>query len=112
MSEPLSGRLSGGKTRIELQTMPKHLNSKERSALKGRAQKLEATFKVGKSGLSEPFLESIRIALHHQSLLKVKFAEFKEQKKILAPQLAEKTESQLVTLVGNVVVLYKEKEES
>jgi RNA-binding protein YhbY len=37
----------------------------------------------------------------------VKFAEFKEQKKDLAPQLAEKTGSHLVTLLGNVAVLFR-----
>ena len=33
----------------------------------------------------------------------------KEQKKELSPQLAEKTNSHLVTRVGNVVVLYRPK---
>ena len=41
--------------------------------------------------------------------VKVKFEEFKEQKKELAPQLAEKSGSHLVTRVGNVVVLYRPK---
>jgi RNA-binding protein YhbY len=35
--------------------------------------------------------------------------EFKEQKKELTPQLAEKSGSYLVTRVGNVVVLYRPK---
>jgi RNA-binding protein YhbY len=39
----------------------------------------------------------------------VKFDEFKEQKKELAPQLAEKSGSHLVTRVGNVVMLYRPK---
>ncbi len=39
----------------------------------------------------------------------MKFDEFKEQKKELAPQLAEKSQSHLVTRVGNIVVLYRPK---
>jgi RNA-binding protein YhbY len=39
----------------------------------------------------------------------VKFDEFKEQKKELAPQLAEKSRGHLVTRIGNVVVLYRPK---
>jgi RNA-binding protein len=39
----------------------------------------------------------------------VKFDEFKEEKKELAPQLAEKTSSHLIMQVGNVVVLYRKK---
>ena len=45
--------------------------------------------------------------LKHHELVKVKFDAFKEQKKQLAPQLAEKSRSHLVTRVGNVVVLYR-----
>ena len=69
---------------------------------------MDTTLKVGKAGLSEPFLQSVRETLAHRELIKVKFDEFKDQKKTLAPQLAEKTESRLVTLIGNVAVLYRQ----
>ncbi len=77
--------------------------------LKARAQRLKATLKVGKEGLSPQFLAALDEALKHHELLKVKFDEFKDQKKELAPQLAEKSGSYLVTRVGNVVVLYRPK---
>ncbi len=75
--------------------------------LKARAQRLKATLKVGKEGLSEKFLAALDEALKHQELIKVKFDDFKDQKKELSPQLAEKSGSHLVTRVGNVVVLYR-----
>lgn len=74
---------------------------------KARAQRMKATFKVGKEGLSPRFLAALDEALQHQELLKVKFDEFKEQKRELAPQLAAETHSHLVTRVGNVVVLFR-----
>ena len=77
--------------------------------LKAQAQRLKATLKVGKEGLSPQFLAALDEMLKHHQLVKVKFEEFKEQKKELAPQLAEKTRSHLVTRVGNVVVLYRPK---
>ena len=77
--------------------------------LKAAAQRLKATFKIGKSGLSAQFLQSIDEGLRHQQLLKVKFDDFKDQKKELAPLLAEKTSSHLIHLVGNVAVLYRPK---
>ena len=83
------------------------LTNSQLSKLKGQAQRLKATFKVGRDGLSPGFLAALDEALKHQELLKVKFDEFKEQKKELAPQLAEKTGSHFVTRVGNVVVLYR-----
>ena len=76
-------------------------------ALKARAQRLKATLKVGKEGLSPGFISALDEALKHAELLKVKFDDFKQEKKELAPQLAEKSGSHLVTRVGNVVVLYR-----
>ena len=77
--------------------------------LKAQAQRLKATLKVGNEGLSPQFLAALDRALNHHELVKVKFDAFKEQKKQLAPQLAEKSRSHLVTRVGNVVVLYRPK---
>ena len=78
-------------------------------ALKAQAQRLKATLKIGKEGLSPQFFAALDEVLKHHELVKVKFDEFKEQKKELAPQLAEKSGSHLVTRVGNVVVLYRAK---
>jgi len=76
---------------------------------KARAQRLKATLKVGKDGLSPQFILALDEALKHHELVKVKFEAFKEQKKEFAPQLAERSRSHLVTRVGNVVVLYRPK---
>ncbi|PWU10304.1 MAG: hypothetical protein C5B50_25775 [Verrucomicrobia bacterium] len=79
--------------------------------LKAQAQRLKATLKIGKEGLSSQFLAALDEALNHHGLVKVKFEEFKEQKKELAPQLAEKSYSRLIMRVGNVAVLYRPKKE-
>jgi RNA-binding protein len=78
-------------------------------ACKAQAQQLKATLKVGKEGLSQQFVAALDNALEHHELVKVKFDHFKEQKKELAPQMAEKSGSHLVTRVGNVVVLFRPK---
>jgi RNA-binding protein len=83
------------------------LSSSEIRDLKAKAQRLEPVLKVGKEGLSERFLKSADAALSIHKLIKVKFAAFKEEKRELAPILAEKTSSHLVTLIGNVAVLYR-----
>lgn len=76
--------------------------------LKGLAQRMDASLKVGKQGLSDGFIKSLDEELSRHELVKVKFTEFKEQRKELAPQLAERTQSHLITLLGNVVVLYRQ----
>jgi RNA-binding protein len=86
-----------------------NLNNAQIRTLKAQAQRLKATLKVGKEGLSPQFLSALDDALKHHELVKVKFDDFKEQKKELSPQLAEETGSHLVTRVGNVVVLYRAK---
>ncbi len=78
-------------------------------AFKAQAQRLKATLKIGKEGLSPQFLAALDDALKHHELIKVKFDDLKEEKKQLAPQLAEKSGSHLVTRIGNVVVLFRPK---
>ncbi|HZR16689.1 MAG TPA: YhbY family RNA-binding protein [Verrucomicrobiae bacterium] len=80
-------------------------------AFKAQAQRLKPTLKVGKDGLSPQFLAALDQALNHHELIKVKFDDFKEQKKELAPQLANKSKSHLVARIGNVVVLFRPKPE-
>jgi RNA-binding protein len=76
---------------------------------KSRGQLLKPVLKVGHDGLSPQFIAAVDDALKHQELIKVKFGDLKDQKKELAPQLAEKTNSYLIMRVGNVVVLYRRK---
>lgn len=76
--------------------------------LKGMGQRLEPMLKLGKAGLTEGFYKQVNENLEQHELIKIKFDEFKEEKKELAPQIAEKTSSHLVQQVGNVIVLYRE----
>jgi RNA-binding protein len=77
--------------------------------LKARGQLLKPVLKVGKDGLSPQFLAQVVETLKHRELIKVKFESFKEQKQELAPLLAEKSGSELIMRVGNVVLLYRPK---
>lgn len=89
--------------------MQPELTSAERKKLKARAQRLKPLVKLGKAGLTEGFLANLDRALADHELVKGKFDEFKDQKKELAPQIAEKSGSALVTMVGNVFVLFRPK---
>jgi len=79
--------------------------------LKARAQLLKPTLKVGKDGLSPQFLAEVDKTLQHRDLIKVKFEQFKEQKKELAVSLAQQSGSHLITRVGHVAVFYRAKPE-
>ena len=85
------------------------LSNPDKRALKSRAQHLEPMVKVGHAGVSDGFLRSLDAALLQHELVKIKFTDFKEQKHELAPQIAEKTGSEIVAQVGNVAVFYRAK---
>ena len=75
--------------------------------LKSAAQRLKPLLWIGKSGATPAFLAALDQALGTHELVKVKFEAFKDQKKLLAPDLAERTNSRLVLRVGNVAVYYR-----
>lgn len=85
------------------------LTNPEIRKLKAAAQRLKPILKVGKSGVTTEFLHSVNAALDARELIKLKFDDLKDQRKTLAPEIANKTNSHLVTLIGNVVVLYRKK---
>ena len=75
--------------------------------LKARAQRLEPVVKIGHAGVTPEFLASLDRALNDHELVKIRFTDFKEEKKTLAPMIAEKTGSALVARVGNVAVFFR-----
>jgi RNA-binding protein len=89
--------------------MPEPLTNFQIRKFKAAAQLMEPTLKIGKAGLSDGFVRTVADELDRHELVKIKFAEFKEEKKTLAPLLAEKTSSHLVMRVGNVMVLHRPK---
>lgn len=86
---------------------PKPAGGAELRALKSRAQRLDAILKVGKAGLTDAFFAALDRVLIQHELVKLRFEDFKEQKKELVPQIVERSGAQLVQRVGNVAVLFK-----
>lgn len=89
--------------------MIEELSNREVRALKARAQLLKPMLKVGKDGLSPAFVKAADDALAHHELVKVKFDEFKEQRKDLTRKLAESVSANLIMQVGHVIVLFRRK---
>jgi RNA-binding protein len=57
--------------------------------------------------MSDAFLQSLDVALTQHGLVKMKFTDFKEERKTMVPEIAEKTGSALVMQVGNVAVFFR-----
>jgi RNA-binding protein len=86
------------------------LSGAEKRSLKSRAQTLDAVVRVGQAGLSEPMVASMEEALVRHELVKVRFVGLKDERRTLAPELAERTSSLLVQTVGNVAVYFRPSE--
>ncbi|HSI13119.1 MAG TPA: YhbY family RNA-binding protein [Chthoniobacter sp.] len=88
------------------------MTNAEKRDLKARAQRLEPVVKLGHGGMSDAFIRSMDEALTVHGLVKMKFADHKEEKKELVPQIAERTSSAIVMQVGNVAVFFRPKPEA
>ena len=75
--------------------------------LKARAQKLKAVIHVGHDGLTDALTAALDQALADHGLVKVRFADHKSERKPLSAELATRTNSRQILLVGHTVTLYR-----
>lgn len=88
------------------------LTGKQKGFLRSLAHSLTPIFQVGKGGVGEPLIQQIRDALEARELIKVSMLQnFTGDHEDAARQLAERSGAELVQLIGNTVVLYKESRE-
>lgn len=84
------------------------LTTKQKQYLKGLAHPLNPLVQVGKEGLSTGLVAMADQELLHHELIKVKLGtNCGLGKHEAAGELAEKTKSNLVQLIGKTIVLYK-----
>ena len=84
------------------------LGPAERKSLRKQAHHLKPTVFLGKDGLTETVVSALKESLDAHELIKVRFVDFKESKKDLAGQLAMRSESELVGMIGHLVILFRE----
>lgn len=83
------------------------LNSKQRKILERAAHDLQPVVIVGGAGMTENVIQMADKTLADHELIKLKFNEYKEEKKELTTALCEKTSCALVRIIGNVAILYR-----
>jgi RNA-binding protein len=84
------------------------LTSAQRKKLRALAHHLEPVVYVGKHGLTDAVVAAARRALNDHELIKVRFIEFKDQKRSLTEQLASTTGSDVAGILGHVAMLYRQ----
>ncbi|MED1205060.1 ribosome assembly RNA-binding protein YhbY [Heyndrickxia acidicola] len=89
------------------------LTGKQKRFLRSKAHHLSPIFQVGKGGVNENMLKQITEALEARELMKVTVLQnCEEDKDVIADQLVEGTKAELVQIIGNIIVLYKESKEN
>ena len=83
----------------------------QRRALRAAAHPLQPIAQVGREGLSENVLASVREALQAHELIKVRFVDQKERRREAAEELAAAVDAALAGVVGHVAILYRPHED-
>ncbi len=84
------------------------MTSKQRAYLKGLAMTMDPILQIGKSSLTPEITQSVSEALEARELIKIHVLKnCADDGKVLAAILAERTHSQVVQVIGKMIVLYK-----
>jgi RNA-binding protein len=84
------------------------LKGSQRKYLRAQAHQLHPLVIIGAKGVTQQLIASVDLALKDHELIKVKFGEFKEARKEISMEIAEATKSELVGLIGNIAILYRQ----
>ena len=89
------------------------LTGKQKSFLRSKAHHLNPIFQVGKGGVNDNLIKQIGEALEARELLKVSVLQnCEEDRNDIASQLTKGATAELVQIIGNTIVLYKESREN
>lgn len=93
--------------------MTEKMTSKFRAQLRAQANTLEPLFQVGKGGVSEALIAQTEDALRVHELIKLKvlLESAPDTPRNIAEEIAAKTGSQEVQVIGGAMIFYKENPE-
>lgn len=89
------------------------LTSKQRSYLRGLANTMDPIFQVGKGGIGDNLVKQFNDALEARELIKATVLRNAEaDARETGEEIAERTGADVVQVIGNRFVLYKESEKN
>jgi len=89
------------------------LKGKQKRFLRAKAHSLQPIFQVGKGGVNDNMIKQIGEALEVRELIKVSVLQnCEEDRDTVAEELANGAKAELVQIIGNTIVLYKESKEN
>jgi RNA-binding protein len=97
--------------KIDYPKIMKNLTPKQKKHLKGLAHHLDPVVIIGQKGITKNLIDSINQALNDHELIKIRFNDFKEDKKSLAKEIVQRTHSFLVSIIGHQIILFKQNQD-
>jgi RNA-binding protein len=89
------------------------LTGKQKRFLRSKAHHLTPIFQVGKGGVNENMIKQIADVLEARELIKVSILQnCDEDRDTVAEKLSKGAKAELVQVIGNTIVLYKESREN
>ena len=89
------------------------LTGKQKGFLRSLAHHLDPIVQVGKGGVNDNMIKQIDELLEKRELLKVSILKNStEELGVIAQELVEGTNAELVQIIGHTIVLYKESKEN
>ncbi len=88
--------------------MKKKLTGGEKKYLRGLAHDLKPVIQIGKGGLTDKVVAHFNEIFQDHELIKIKFNEFREEKKIIATEIEERVPCEMAGMIGNVAIFYRE----
>jgi len=83
------------------------LKGSERRKLKSMAHSLQPVVQIGKQGLSAEVLTEIDRALLAHELIKLRFQDYKDEKKEICAEVSERLQAENIGTVGHVAILFR-----
>lgn len=83
------------------------LTTKQKKYLRARAHSLKPVVYIGWQGASDAVLKETERALSDHELIKIRFVDYKDEKKELAKKIAAHTGAALIGVTGHLACLYR-----
>ena len=84
------------------------LRGSQRKYLRGLANPMQPLVYIGKNGLSDAVIKAINEGINDHELIKIKFLEFKDDKKTLCAEIERKTGGTCVGMIGHVAIFFRQ----
>ena len=84
------------------------MDTKQRKTLKSKAHHLKPVVIIGKMDINDSVIKTVSESINSHELIKIKFNHYKDRKDEMIKIINKKTNSELVSIIGNIAIIYKQ----